>query len=92
MCHVAGVPLLPRLGRCRLDHGVVGCSYPRLMVVRRKARPKRVALVVFVALVILPVVAIVVACVSDGRSCPEGEYLVRTGGVEYGGGGWVCVR
>jgi hypothetical protein len=62
------------------------------MVVRRKARPKRVALVVFVALVILPVVAIVVACVSDGRSCPEGEYLVRTGGVEYGGGGWVCVR
>jgi len=62
------------------------------MVVRGQARPKRVALVVFVTLVILPLLAIVVACVSDGDSCPEGQHLVRTRGVKYGGGGWVCVR
>jgi hypothetical protein len=61
------------------------------MMVRGKARPKRVGLVVFVALVILPVLAIVVACVNGGDSCAEGEHLVRTGGVKYGGG-WVCVR
>ena len=63
------------------------------MVVGDNARPKRVALVVFVALVILPVLAIVVACVSGGASCAEGEHLVRAGGpLKYGGGGWVCVR
>lgn len=40
---------------------------PPFGVAARVVRPKRVALVVFVALVILPVLAIVVACVSDGH-------------------------